>query len=213
MTSHRRHGLKSWAIPLIVHYLVHDNNKETATGPSTHEQRQRSRDLILKAQFHVVTSSCAFRIDPPTTIRRADNHLGSDVLLQMISLVNKLILISVNGILQSFTYKFLSCYLNNRWPLCFMKTSSNGSMVTGWFPSQRPVTRSFDAIFDLRLNKRLTKQSRRWWFETQSCSLWRHCNVKRWKMELCLLRNHDYDYRLMRLNVLSVKRDTGGAGL
>ena len=43
--------------------------------------------------------------------------------------------------------------------------------VTGGFPSQRPVTRSFNVFFDLRLNKRLSKQSRRRWFET----LWRHC--------------------------------------
>ena len=49
--------------------------------------------------------------------------------------------------------------------------------VTGGFPSQRPVTRSFDVFFDLRLNKRLSKHSRRWWFETPSRSLWRHCNV------------------------------------
>ena len=33
--------------------------------------------------------------------------------------------------------------------------------VTGGFPSQRPVTRSFDVFFDLRLDKRLSKQSRR----------------------------------------------------
>ena len=38
--------------------------------------------------------------------------------------------------------------------------------VTGRFPSQRPVTRSFDVLFDLRLNKRFSKQSRRRWFET-----------------------------------------------
>ena len=31
--------------------------------------------------------------------------------------------------------------------------------VTGDFPSQRPVTRSFDVFFDLRINKRLNKQS------------------------------------------------------
>ena len=30
------------------------------------------------------------------------------------------------------------------------------SPATGEFPSQRPVTRSFDAFFDLRLNKRLS---------------------------------------------------------
>ena len=33
------------------------------------------------------------------------------------------------------------------------------SPVSGEFPTQRPVTRSFDVFFDLRLNKRLSKQS------------------------------------------------------
>ena len=42
--------------------------------------------------------------------------------------------------------------------------------------SQRPVTRSFNVFFVLRQNKWLGKQSRRWWFETQSRSLWCHCN-------------------------------------
>ena len=49
--------------------------------------------------------------------------------------------------------------------------------VAGRFLSQRPVTRGFDVSFDLRLNKRLRKQSRRRWFETPSRSLWRHCNA------------------------------------
>ena len=53
---------------------------------------------------------------------------------------------------------------------------SGNSPVTGEFPSQRPVTRSFDGFFELRLNKPLSKQSSGWWFETPSGSLWRHCN-------------------------------------
>ena len=53
---------------------------------------------------------------------------------------------------------------------------AGNSPVTGEFPSQRPVTRNFDVFFDLRLNKRLSKQSRGWWFETSSCPLWRQCN-------------------------------------
>ena len=69
-----------------------------------------------------------------------------------------------------------------------MMTSSNGNIfrVTGSlcgeftgpgeFPTQRPVTRSFDVFFDLRLNKRLSKQPWGWWFETISWSLWRLCN-------------------------------------
>ena len=52
------------------------------------------------------------------------------------------------------------------------------SPVTGEFSAQRPVTRSFDVFFDLRLNKRLSKQSQGWWFETPSRSLWRHCNAQ-----------------------------------
>ena len=46
--------------------------------------------------------------------------------------------------------------------------------VTGEFPAQRPVARSFHMFFYLRLNKRLSKQSWGWWFETPSLSLWRH---------------------------------------
>ena len=52
------------------------------------------------------------------------------------------------------------------------------SPVTGELPAQRPVTRSLDVFFDLRLNKRLSKQSWGWWFETLSRKLWRHC--KQW---------------------------------
>ena len=65
-----------------------------------------------------------------------------------------------------------------------METSSallalcaGNSPVTGEFPSQRPVTRNFGVFFDLRLNKRLSKQWWGWWFETPSCPLWRHCNI------------------------------------
>ena len=69
-----------------------------------------------------------------------------------------------------------------------MMTSSKGIIfrVTGhlcgeftgsrWIPRKRPVKRSFDVYFDLRLNKRLSKQAWGWWFETPSCPIWRHCN-------------------------------------
>ena len=67
-------------------------------------------------------------------------------------------------------------------------TSSNGNIfrVTGplcreftghgEFPSQRPMTGSFDVFVDLRQNKRLSKQSWGWWFLTPSCPLWCQCN-------------------------------------
>ena len=71
----------------------------------------------------------------------------------------------------------------------FMMTSSNGNIfrLTGhlcgeftgprWIPRTRPVTRGFDIFFDLHPDKRLSKQSWGWWFETPSHSLWRHRNA------------------------------------
>ena len=47
---------------------------------------------------------------------------------------------------------------------------------TGEFHAQRSVTRIFDVFFDLRLNKRLSKQSRRCRNEAPLRSFWRHCN-------------------------------------
>ena len=46
------------------------------------------------------------------------------------------------------------------------------SPVTGEFPPQRPVTRSFDVFFALHMNKQLSKQSIHWWFDMPSRSLW-----------------------------------------
>ena len=66
---------------------------------------------------------------------------------------------------------------------------AGNSPVPGEFPTQRPVTRSFDVYFDLRLNKRLCKQSCGWWFETLLCPLWRHSNEKRRSRALFLLQS------------------------
>ena len=67
--------------------------------------------------------------------------------------------------------------------LRYMMTSSNGNIfrVTGPLCGEFPLTKASDAelwcfLFNLRLDKRLSKQSRRWWFEAPSSSLWRHCN-------------------------------------
>ena len=49
------------------------------------------------------------------------------------------------------------------------------SPVSGEFPPQRPVTRSFDIFFDLRLNKRLSKQ----------------CVYENWPLLNCINVSHD----------------------
>ena len=68
-----------------------------------------------------------------------------------------------------------------------MMTSSNGNIfrVTGHlfgeFTGERWIHRtkaSGDVCFHLCQNKRLSKQSWGWWFETPSSSLWRHRNER-----------------------------------
>ena len=70
-------------------------------------------------------------------------------------------------------------------------TSSNGTIfrvpghLCGEFTGHRSRwilhTKASDAalwfFFDLRLNERLSKQSRGWWFETPAGPIWRHSNV------------------------------------
>ena len=62
----------------------------------------------------------------------------------------------------------------------WLALGESNSPITGEFPSQRPVKRSFDVFFDLRLNKRLSIQSRRRLFETLSSPLWRQCFGLSW---------------------------------
>ena len=80
-------------------------------------------------------------------------------------------------------YKLLRSWLRHQMEIfsALLALCAGNSSVTGEFPSQRPVTRSFDVFFDLRLNKRLSKQPRGWWFETLSCQLWRHSSVSYWR--------------------------------
>ena len=71
---------------------------------------------------------------------------------------------------------------------------AGNSPVPGEFPTQRPVTRSFDVFFDVRPNKQLSKQSWGWWFETLSPSLWRHRNVEGVWCHMQVLRTGTSNY-------------------
>ena len=79
----------------------------------------------------------------------------------------------------------------------FMMTSSNGNIFRVIVPAQRPATRSFDIFFVLRLKQHLSKQWRRWWFETLLHSLWRHCNV--FSRQLCNRMNTLYFYTFFEI--------------
>ena len=58
---------------------------------------------------------------------------------------------------------------------------AGNSPLPGEFPVQSPVTQSC-VFFDLRPNIWWNKQSKGWWFETLSSSLWRHCNAYRYPL-------------------------------
>ena len=88
---------------------------------------------------------------------------------------------------QSLTTKLTTadekCYFSSWWRhqmetfSALLAICAGNSPVPGEFPTLRPVTRSFDVYFDLRLHKRFSKQSWRPWFETPSPSLWRHSYI------------------------------------
>ena len=82
-----------------------------------------------------------------------------------------------------------------------MMTSSNGNIFRitwllaicgGEFTGHRWILRTKASDADLWCflwsapKKRLSKQSRGWWFETSSRSLWRHCNVIMKARSLCI---------------------------
>ena len=79
---------------------------------------------------------------------------------------------------------------------------TGNSPVPGEFRSQRPVRRSFDVFFDLRLNKTLSKQSWGWWFETLSPPLWRHCNVTHANQRWTIFSDY---FEVMHIFVLSIR--------
>ena len=64
-----------------------------------------------------------------------------------------------------FQWGHISCALSTWWRhqmetfSALLAICVGDSSVTGEFPTQRPVTQSFDVFFDLRLNKRLSKLS------------------------------------------------------
>ena len=67
---------------------------------------------------------------------------------------------------------------------------ARNSLVICEFPSQTPGMLSFDAFFDLCLNKQLGKHLRCRWFEIPSHSLWHHCNgngyLQHWMAQVSL---------------------------
>ena len=130
-----------------------------------------------------------------TSRPRQDGRHFADNIFKFISLhANCCILIRILKFWKCFTRNVLiplqfmcrihNCFPRESWWRHQMETFSallaicaRNSPVPGELPTQRPLTRSFDVYFYQRPNKRLSKQSGGWWFETLSCPFWRQCNV------------------------------------
>ena len=78
---------------------------------------------------------------------------------------------------------------------------AGNSPITNEFPAQMSVTASFEVFFDLRLNKRFSKQSWGWWFEMPSRLAWRHCNDL--SMHLSHIPQHTIQNRNVHISVLN----------
>ena len=123
--------------------------------------------------------------------RKEREHLQTWYLLCWIGLIRFNLLSCSVRVGDEYTYMTVS-WVTISWWRHQMETFSSllaicagNSPVPGEFPAQRPVTWSFDIFFDLRLNKRLRKQSWGWWFEAPSCPLWCHSNVLRKSPDAC----------------------------
>ena len=163
-------------------------------------ERERRWSHRIKRRCISVTSDCDINISYPTP---AKNNPACLTVYYLAGIV----LLAVSCIHQHVSV--------HHWHLIVvvqpMMTSSNGNIfrVTGHlrgeftgpgeFPTQRPVTRSFDVFFDLRLNKRLSKQSWGWWFETLSRPLWRHCNAT-----ICVAGSHFINFFTHNSNLIEI---------
>ena len=131
------------------------------------------------------------------------------------TIINKSLMIRVGWYILEVLTKLKAC--DNPWWRhqtetfsALLSIGTGNSPVAGEIPAERPVTRRFDVLFDLCLNKRLRKQLWGWWFETPSRPLLRHCNANGlWPLDAL---SHDHELRkhvciiMCFINTLSVDK-------
>ena len=121
------------------------------------------------------------------TIIGSDNGLSPDRRQTIIWNNGGLLLIRTLGtnfselfsVIHTFLFKKMQIKMWSvkRRQLLSQPQSADKAVRISRFPSKRPVMRNFVIFFYLHLNKRLSKQSRRWLFKTPSRPSWRHSDV------------------------------------
>ena len=160
-------------------------SKLRVTGPCDANSRLPVEFHTRGKCFHLMTSSFYHFIQVTAThlkIRGQVEEMGVAVTWTMCEDIPKVVPIMATGLIYPIHPQFprsgISWWRHQMEMFsALLAICAGNSPVTGEFPGQRQVTRSLDVLFDMRLNKRLSKQSWGWWFETPSHPLWRHCNV------------------------------------
>ena len=121
-----------------------------------------------------------------------NQHVQSTTKHKMCIILQQHFILWSNRIRVPFHERFfpLSCWCHQMETFsALLALCAGNSPVISEFPAQWQVMQSFDAFFDLCLNKRLSKQSWGWWFEKPSCSLWRLCIVIQiqWKIHSVII--------------------------
>ena len=155
------------------------------------------------SQNHTETNSDDWTITKKTTRTMKHENLSKMKILKVDRWALSLRTTGISAMVSRCSDESLKCCLKIKiavWRLrqwigssliqVIMMKSSNGNIfrVTGhlcgeftdhrWIPRTKASDGSFDVFFDLHPNKRLSKQSWDWWFETPSHPLWRLFNVK-----------------------------------
>ena len=93
------------------------------------------------------------------------------------------------------------------------KTGYTFTPVTGSFPSQRPLSNAELWNFFWSAPERLSKQTWGWWFEAQSRSLWRHYNVRRFRISYLVWNLPYFGSNFIEINSQEANKQSTGTGL
>ena len=174
--------------------LCAGNSSVTGDFPS---QRPATRsfdiffDLCLNKPLSKHWWGWWFETPSPSLWRRHRHHYDVIVMVSLVLNFYQYLRVSVPLCWLQCVFLYIAQNVSISWWRHQMETFSallaicaGNSPVSGEFPAQRPVTRNCDVYFDMHPNKRLSKQSWGWRFETQSRPLWRHRNVFRLSFSL-----------------------------
>ena len=173
MTSNERHDVLNhrqidYSVKLLAHVNIKEISRLHVTGPfwKVHWSIKNFRQFLFWIMSSCSACARGFRIDlswlqyrltcTRISIRKISRSHDRIISIMGIGIPGKMVFVFKQG---------RWCEASFTWWRHQMETFSallaicaGNSPATGEFPARRPVARSFDVYFDLRLNKRSSKQ-------------------------------------------------------